>query len=292
MSLEIDLLAMWRFLLAKKKVFLFLLFIFVATACFTGFSVKDKYKSSALLRPSMEGSSVGSSLSANFGGLASLAGLELPGGGENSDVALETIVSRSFAINLIVQNDLVASLAAAKSWKDGGFDYNRGVYDEQSRKFLKETQEYWELSAYKSYLKNLDVSRDKKTGLVRLSFESYSPSLPKKMISLIVESVNEALRERDKREAQANLDYLNAQLERTVVSEMKEVLFVLIEEQTKKLMLADVSVNYVFDYVDPPYDPLEKSSVSPWIAGLFCFLALFCLGVMSLVVAYLVNERC
>lgn len=54
------------------------------------------------------------------------------------------------------------------------------------------------------------------------------------------------IRMRDVVDAKDGIEYLNMQLERTAVAEMRSVFYQLIEEQTKKMMLASVREDYVF----------------------------------------------
>lgn len=51
---------------------------------------------------------------------------------------------------------------------------------------------------------------------------------------------------------------MTEQIQQTNISEVRGSLFSLIEEQTKKLMLANVREEYIFKVVDPAVIPEEK----------------------------------
>ena len=54
----------------------------------------------------------------------------------------------------------------------------------------------------------------------------------------------------------------------TSLADLQKMIFELIQAQTEKMMLAEVRVEYVFETIDPPISPEEKSSVGRIIIGL------------------------
>ena len=63
---------------------------------------------------------------------------------------------------------------------------------------------------------------------------------------------------RDVEQARRAIRYLNEQMEQTSLAEMRRVFGGMIEEQTKIVMLAQVSPEYVFRTVDPAVAPERK----------------------------------
>lgn len=63
------------------------------------------------------------------------------------------------------------------------------------------------------------------------------------------------MRERAIIDTSKNLAYLNTQLEKTAVTDMQNMFYKLIEEQTKSLMLAEAQQEFVFKTVDPAVIP-------------------------------------
>ena len=57
----------------------------------------------------------------------------------------------------------------------------------------------------------------------------------------------------------SNIEYLQAQIEKTSIAEMKDVFYTIIQEQIKNKMLAEASPEYVFVAVNPSMLPEEKS---------------------------------
>ena len=73
-------------------------------------------------------------------------------------------------------------------------------------------------------------------------------------------------------EVKKNIEFLNNEISKTSVSEMREVFYSIIEEQTKEKMLAAVSPEYAFIYVNPSMVPEEKSQPRRSIICIFITL--------------------
>ena len=63
----------------------------------------------------------------------------------------------------------------------------------------------------------------------------------------------------DVSEAEQAIEYLNEQITATSLADLQAVFFRLIEEQTKTVMLAKVSKEYILKTVDPAIAAEEKS---------------------------------
>jgi hypothetical protein len=66
---------------------------------------------------------------------------------------------------------------------------------------------------------------------------------------------NNLLRERAIQESTRNIEFLNKQLAQTTVVEIQHVMYQLIENETKNLMLAHGRLEYAFTVVDPAVPP-------------------------------------
>ena len=96
--------------------------------------------------------------------------------------------------------------------------------------------------------------------MITLSVEYYSPALAKEWADKLVVAVNRYLQEQDRIEAEKSIEYLQDEMSKTNLTEMKAVFARLIEEQTKNLMLARVSDEYVLKTLAPAKIPEKKSS--------------------------------
>lgn len=253
-------------------------FIGAVTATFTlafglvAFWLPDEYKAESVLMPAVDpGSSSLSGLAGSLGGLASLAGIN-PRGDSASDratMAKELVKSWDFLERFARDNNLQVALVAAQGWERKGnrlvidpkvYDVGAGRWVRQFNSDLGESAEPsgWEL--FHEMEKRIDVTESKETGLITLSVKHYSPTIAKELVEKLVASVNRFLQERDKQEALKSIVFLEGQIARTNLSEMKNVFYGLIEEQTKTLMLAEASTEYALKTVSPPKVPEQRSA--------------------------------
>jgi len=96
---------------------------------------------------------------------------------------------------------------------------------------------------------------------------------------LLVKDINEEMRNRELVEAQKSINYLNQQIAQTNIADIQTMLFSLIEEQTKTIMLANVREEYVFETVDRAIVAEKKSKPS---RALICIMAVMLGGFLSM----------
>ncbi|MDB9916633.1 Wzz/FepE/Etk N-terminal domain-containing protein [Pseudomonadales bacterium] len=84
-------------------------------------SLPNIYRSEALLAPASSDGGGLAGLAAKYGGLASLAGISLPGdgGSDKTGFGLEVMISRAFIQQFIERRNILAPLVAAEAWDAG-----------------------------------------------------------------------------------------------------------------------------------------------------------------------------
>lgn len=238
-------------------------------------------------------------MAAQFGGLASLAGVNLSGGSglDKTAIAVEIGKSRQFLSHFIRQHQLeVPLMAVAKADKaTGELVIDEYVYDATSKKWVREVPPGksveptdWEL--VKAFRDIASISQDAKSGLVTVAVEYYSPESTKQWVDWLVADLNEAMKLRDQTDATRNITYLKAQLEKTPVADMQKVFYQLIEDQTKTLMLTEVNQEYVFKTLDPAVVAEEKAKPKRALIAVLGTLLGGMLGVMLVLVRHAVGR--
>jgi len=101
----------------------------------------------------------------------------------------------------------------------------------------------------------LSVTQDKASGFVTIEFDHYSPTIAMQWVTWLIEDLNETIMLQDVQEAEQAIAYLSEQIENTSLAGLKSVFYNLIEEQTKTVLLAKVSEEYLFKTVDPAIAP-------------------------------------
>ena len=135
------------------------------------------------------------------------------------------------------------------------------------------------------------MSEDKKSGFITLSIKHQSPFVAKKWTELVVNEVNSFYRQKDKSESEKAVSYLNQQISMSGLSEIKQALAKLLQEETKKLALIEANEFYVFDYIDPPVVMETKSEPN---RAIICILSTILGGMLGIVLAlikYYVSQK-
>ena len=284
---EIDLRELFGVLWAGKIKIIAITAVFALASVVYALSVPNQYKATALLSPAQSSGGGLSGALGQLGGLASLAGVSI-GGGESSEaqVAQEIMKSWNFIEDFIKSNDLAVEIYAAEGWSksSNSLQINSDLYDESDSQWLVENNDTGELGPpsswklFQDFVEMLSVSEDKKSGLVSVSIEYYSPQIAKHWLDLYVAAINGHMQERKMAEVTRNITYLEAQIKKTNIAEMKEVFYTIIEEQIKSKMLAEASPDYAFVPVSPSMVPEEKSQPK---RALICILGTLLGGMLS-----------
>ena len=288
---DINLGELWRAIWAGKITIIIISFIFAIASVYFALSKPDIYKASAILAPTSNESGAGglSALAGQFGGLASMAGINLGGGGsDKTDLALEIIKSRSFIEKFIAKHDLLVPLMAAENWHmpTDTLILNEELYDQASNKWIRKVKapkkakpSSWE--AFIEFSSLLNISQDKNTSIVTIELEHFSPAIAQQWLDWLITDVNEFMRGQDQKEAQDSIDYLTEQLKHIHVTTMETVFYQLIEEQTKNMMLTKVKTEYVLKTIDPAQVPDTKDKPK---RALIVVLGTILGGILSVIV--------
>ena len=255
-------------------------------------SIPNVYRSSALVMPAQsQGSSMPGSLS-GLGGLASMAGISIPSGNSNNkEEAIAVLTSHQFLEDFIINNDILLPLMASKGWdpKKNELILNPKIYDIKNKKWAGKTNTPPSIQeAVRSFRQIYIVSENKKNGFVTISIDFYSPYVSKEWIDLIIENINETMRVQAVSMATSSLNYLNEQISKTNISEIKIVLSELAKSETQKIMLSKSSPEYVFKTIDKAFAPEIK--ISPR-RSVICIIGALVGFSLSLLISILLRLR-
>jgi uncharacterized protein involved in exopolysaccharide biosynthesis len=208
-----------------------------------------EYQASTVLSPAAEGntSRLGglAALASQYGGLASLAGIDLAGGGKK-DESVAVLQSELLTERYIRENNLLPILYAKR------LDRSTGKWlttDPQSVPTL------WKANRYFKTIRG--VIEDKKSGLVIVTITWTDPKLATKW-------ANDA-------ECERNIAYLNEQASRTTVIEAQKAIYSLLQTEIDKEMVARGREEYALKVIDPAFVPEKPSSAGPVLLGLLGF---------------------
>jgi uncharacterized protein involved in exopolysaccharide biosynthesis len=258
------------------------------------------YESKTMLAPVNSSSSISGALG-SYSGFAGLAGISLPSGDDegNSAKAIQKISSLSFFENNILPNIHLPDLMAVKSWnsKTNIMAFNESIYDTSSNTWIRDYSHPQQQipsaqESYEVFKQHLSLSDDKKSGFITISIKHQSPFIAKQWAELVINEVNAFYRQKDKSASEKALIYLNQQIAMTSLSEIKQVIAELMQEETQKLALIEANQTYVFDYIDPP--AVMEQKLQPNRAQISILFALFG-GMLSIALVlfkhYIFNKK-
>lgn len=192
-----------------------------------------------------------------LGGLAALAGVNVGTGGMGRESSA-LLKSRALASEFVTRERLVPRLLEGQT-------ENATVWFAVER------------------LRNdvLSIDQDPRSGLVTLTVDWHDPKEAARWANDYLELADEVMRTRAATDHERNIRYLNDQIEQATSVEVRTMLFKIVEEETKKLMLARSRQDYAFLVVDPAVVP--ENRIAPRRA---LIVALgFALGVLLAILA-------
>ena len=285
---EIDLLELWNLLWKAKFIIIAITAVFAIGSVAYALWLPDIYRTEVLLSPAVEEDSAGGGLGGlgQLGGLAGLAGINIGDSGSvlQKDRALAILQSRFFIKDFFNKYELVVPFMGTKPGEASGtVEIDPELYDEANQQWVREVSPPRKArpsdeEVYDEFSELLSIEEDETTGLLTVSLEWYDPSQIKTLMDWLVDDLNSYMREDDLLESQLAIDYLTEQLQKTSLVEMRNVFFNLIEEQTQKVMLADVREEYAFEIIDPAVIREEKSGPG---RALICILGTLLGGMLA-----------
>tara|TARA_R110001599_G_scaffold3083_2_gene17219 strand:- start:328 stop:1410 length:1083 start_codon:yes stop_codon:yes gene_type:complete len=297
---EIELKELSDAIFQGKLTIIIITIIFSILSVIYAISLPNIYKSEALLAPNIreQGGGLGA-LAGQFGGLASLAGINLGGGNyDKIGYTLEVIRSRQFLYNFILQNDLKAPLLAAKGWnvETNTLVYDANLYNVKSGTWVRGENASMQsepslFKAYEQFVKeNLTVSRDSNTGMVAVGVSHYSPILARELVDKIVKEINQTIKQQDLAEATKSIRYLEKEVEATNVTSAQTMFYQLIEKQQQTIMLTKVRDDYVLKIVDPAVIAEEKTKPKRALISILGAMLGGVLAVFIVLIRYFKNK--
>ena len=200
------------------------------------------YKADIVLSPVVKKTSLSSGL-AQLGGLASLAGIDVPSANTGEPVAV--LKSKILVEEFITDNDLLTQLLS-EEWDPATHDWKEKAGDR--RPDLRDGVKYFDERVR-------TVVDDKKTGLVTLSIRWKDPRQAADWGNQLVRRVNDRLRSEAIRESESSIQYLQKELIGTTVFSLQQSIGRVLESEMQKMALARSKEEFAFKVIDPAKAP-------------------------------------
>jgi len=268
---EIDLLELIRTLLQAWKTIVGITIVCVGLAVAYALQAPEVFKAETLLAPASEEKSGASSALSQFGGLAAMAGISIPSS-SNTERVIATLKTREFLKNFVKSKNLLPKIFS---------DY----WDEPSNSWvIEEGQAQFELIDAIPVLQGAIEIEDKKSGLITLSISWKDPAVAAEWANDLVKQLNNQLREKAIADSQKRVGYLEQELAKTTLQDMRAVLYNLLESEKQKAMLANVNEDFALEVIDPAVAPEAREKPK---RKLIVVLGCVCGGVIGIFAVFL-----
>jgi uncharacterized protein involved in exopolysaccharide biosynthesis len=240
---EIDLVELWWIIWDGKYLVAATTVVFTALALFYAFTATPIFRGSVVVTQVHDTTGLGGEggMAGEFGGLATLAGIDLGANGPGLE-RQAVLQSRHLIEEFVKRNDVLPLLRAnAANAKDPGTVWK---LVERFRRTV------------------LAIEEDKLKGTMTITMDWTDPAVAARWANEFVALANQLVRDKAIADASRSVEYLNKQIEHTSSVDVQRVMYNLIEAQTKTLMLANGRVEYAFTVVDPAVTPEVR--VRPW----------------------------
>lgn len=272
---ELDIVELFKILFTQKwKIVSITSFISIVGVIYS-LQLPDIYESRALLAPANSSGGINNALK-RYSGLAGIAGVSIPSSTEvsNFEKAIEKVSSLSFFQNHIYPNIQAKDILNVKSWDKSK---NKIIYDKSiSSMDMKPSVQ----TSYRAFRQHFNLIEKEDNGFVIISIKHKSPYVAKDWAELIVKKINIFYREKDKIESEKAIEYLNEKISTTNLTEVKQSISDLLQEEIQKLTLIEASEFYVFDYIDIPVVMEKKKEPN---RAFICLIFAFFGGLISII---------
>lgn len=265
---EIDLLELIRTLLQEWKTIVLITVICTGLAFTYSLSVSDVYKAKALLAPAQEEETAASSLLNKFGGLVAIAGVKDRDDAYMSRV-LGTLNSHKFLSGFINENNLLTQIFAER-WNN-----------ESITRFLGNNEEEKSVADAVAFLSdNITIEQVKGSSLYSLEVSTNDANLSAVICNQLIETLNYQFRKIALQNSLKRIEYLNQELAKTKLQDMRTVLFNLMTTEKQKAMISNIEKDAAFEVIDPavaPAAPEKQKRKLILVLGGVCggFLSIF-----------------
>ena len=240
---DVDIRQLWETVWSGRWLVIVVTLACTSTGLAYAFLAPEWWKAEVVLTPVGKKSLPGNL--AQLGGLASLAGIDIPSAGSGEPLAV--LKSKSFAREFIEDQHLMKVLCAdlwggCAAWTVKGEtqpDIREGVkyFDEKIRA----------------------VTEDKKAGTVTLTIVWKDPGLASDWANLLVKRLNDRMRAEALKQAETSIQYLQQELLATSVVSLQQSIGRVLEGEMQSMSLARANEEFAFRLVDVAYPPKHRA---------------------------------
>lgn len=268
MSDKIDFLDIIITLWNKKYLILSVTVLTVLLAVIYAINLPNIYQSKAVLETNNLETSEKANSMGGISGISGIGGIAIPARNTTqTELGIAVVRSHSFFEQIYNKYDILPQLMAAESWnpKTNVLTYDPNIYDEKNKSWVRKVTSPKQpkpssQEAHSVFLKQMKISMRKDDALVIISYDHISSQFAREFIEIIISEVNNIFLEKEVKEGEISVQYLNEQVAKTELSELRSGLSELIQKEISAIMIAKANPDFLFTIIDAPISPERKSS--------------------------------
>jgi uncharacterized protein involved in exopolysaccharide biosynthesis len=283
---EIDLVEVARVIWREKRLIIGVVVFFTLATAVLSLFMTNIYTAKAVLKPVSQKDGAGrlSSLASQFGGLANLAGIAMPGAASSTEI-VNLLKSNILKKKIIEQYNLLPVLfpkkwdEEKKRWKrdQGGFSLNPLAFMAKLSPAGPSIPgkdpnipDVWD--GIRMLDKIVTINYNLKEDIVTITVNFRDPVMAAQIAHYYLTALNDHMSEEAKRISAVNKAYLEQQLQETQDSLVRQKIYNLIAEKIETMMMAEVKENFAYKILDPPMAPDKKSKPKRTLMVFVAFL--------------------
>lgn len=216
-------------------------FLSGAISIFVALTATEVWKAEVILilQEADDGEGSLASLARNYGSIAKITGISIPQSPKKG-IALAILKSRLFSEEFFKEYDLLPYLFS-DSWDDEKNDWKGSP---PTKRLIHQKMKGI-----------LGIGEDRATGILTISIKDNDPEMAAKIANDLVYFLNLTVRSSAIKESELKIQYLNNELAKTTNAGSRQMLYGLIGQETRGIMLANTKEDYVFKTIDPATVP-------------------------------------
>lgn len=236
----------------------------------------DQYRAEAVLSGAIKNESQNNS--SGFSNIASFAGFNIPSDVQTKKIltGIETMKSKKFLSEILEDEMILISLMASKSWdpKANELEIDPTIYDVKENNWVRKvsfpkTAKPSIIEAHEKFMDIFSIGYSREDEIIKISLQHHSPIFAKELLGQVIVKINELSRQKDIEIAENSIRFLYEQINDTQLTEVKQGLSQLVQNQIQKIMVAKASPEYLFVTLDPPLIPEERVAPNRLLISFF-----------------------
>lgn len=268
---------LFKYFISHSKKIIFISTVGFLSSVLYSLSIPNIYSATAYIVAAEQSSS---ELSGGIASSLSSLGLGNISVGNKGSVNIDKarLKSREFLTSFINKHDLLPKLFY-KNW-------------DIDKKEWKSSEEPTLIEAYELLESRIAIFGPTPLNeIIFVSVDWYDPILASDWTNMLIEEVNLDARNRKKEEIEQSLYFIQQELQKANLAEIKFSLNELIKSQLRESILANVKIEYSFRFIDHAIPPTKKSSPNRTIIVIIGTLLSFAISIFYLIFQVVINDK-